>query len=139
MLGLPATVDIQLLTDAYGAIRVGGTRVLLDVIIVAFQAGATPEEIAQKFPRSMVTPATADESGLAEVSALVRRNINNRSFLRAKDRAPPGIEPFVLPPADCQLPSSSRADGLKLAFRPRVVAGCQQLMSSNSYANSRIH
>ena len=28
----------------------GGTRVLLDVIIVAFQAGATPEDIAQKFP-----------------------------------------------------------------------------------------
>jgi uncharacterized protein (DUF433 family) len=29
---------------------VGGTRVLLDVIIVAFQAGATPEDIAQQFP-----------------------------------------------------------------------------------------
>lgn len=50
MPGLPTTVDIPLLTDAYGAIRVSGTRVLLDVIIVAFQDGATPEEIAQKFP-----------------------------------------------------------------------------------------
>ena len=27
-----------------------GTRVLLDVIIVAFQAGATPEDIARQFP-----------------------------------------------------------------------------------------
>jgi uncharacterized protein (DUF433 family) len=50
MSGLPATVDIPLSTDAYGAIRVRGTRVLLDVIIVAFQAGATPEDIAQQFP-----------------------------------------------------------------------------------------
>jgi uncharacterized protein (DUF433 family) len=40
----------KLSTDAYGAIRVSGTRVLLDVIIVAFQAGATPEDIAQQFP-----------------------------------------------------------------------------------------
>lgn len=50
MFRLPATVDIPLSTDAYGAIRVGGTRVLLDVIIAAFQAGATPEAIVQQFP-----------------------------------------------------------------------------------------
>src|SRR5580704_10891952 len=50
MSGLPTTVDIPLSTDAYGAIRVRGTRVLLDVIIVAFQAGATPEGIVQQFP-----------------------------------------------------------------------------------------
>ena len=50
MSGLPAIVDIPLSIDAYGAIRVRGTRVLLDVIIVAFQAGATPEAIVQQFP-----------------------------------------------------------------------------------------
>lgn len=50
MLGLPATVVIPLASDAYGAIRVDRTRVLLDVIIVAFKAGATPEEIVQQFP-----------------------------------------------------------------------------------------
>jgi hypothetical protein len=48
MFGLPAIVDIPLSIDAYGAIRVSGTRVLLDVIIVAFQAGATPEAIVQR-------------------------------------------------------------------------------------------
>lgn len=47
---LPATVVIPLVTDAYGAIRVRGTRVLLDVIIVAFRAGATPEDIGQQLP-----------------------------------------------------------------------------------------
>ncbi len=50
MSGLPATGEIPLSTDAYGAIRVRGTRVMLDVIIVAFQDGATPEDIVQKFP-----------------------------------------------------------------------------------------
>src|SRR5438105_4060530 len=50
MSGLPAAVEIPLSPDAYGVIRVRGTRVLLDVIIVAFQDGATPEAIVQKFP-----------------------------------------------------------------------------------------
>ena len=50
MFGLPVSVDIPLSTDADGAIRVRGTRVLLDVIVVAFLAGATPEEIVQQFP-----------------------------------------------------------------------------------------
>lgn len=50
MSGLPTTAVIPLATDAYGAIRVRGTRLLLDMIIVAFQAGATPEDIAQRFP-----------------------------------------------------------------------------------------
>ena len=41
---------IPLLTDSDGVIRVGGTRVPLETVIEAFDAGATPEEIAQDFP-----------------------------------------------------------------------------------------
>ncbi len=33
-----------------GVIRVAGTRVVLEVLVTAFDAGATPEEIAQQFP-----------------------------------------------------------------------------------------
>lgn len=47
---LPTSVVIPLVTDAYGAIRVRGTRGLLDVIIVAFRGGATPEDIGHQFP-----------------------------------------------------------------------------------------
>jgi uncharacterized protein (DUF433 family) len=50
MAALPTTAIVPLFTDPDGAIRVEGTRVLLDVIIVAFKDGATPEEIAQQFP-----------------------------------------------------------------------------------------
>jgi uncharacterized protein (DUF433 family) len=50
MSALPTTAVVPLITDPHGAVRVRGTRVLLDTIISAFHAGATAEEIAQKFP-----------------------------------------------------------------------------------------
>lgn len=36
--------------DASGALRVGRSRVLLELVIRAFQDGATPEAIAQRYP-----------------------------------------------------------------------------------------
>jgi uncharacterized protein (DUF433 family) len=35
--------------DAHGVFRVGGSRVTLDLVVAAFQRGATAEEIAQDF------------------------------------------------------------------------------------------
>ena len=35
--------------DAGGALRVGGSRVLLELVIRAFQDGATPESIVQRY------------------------------------------------------------------------------------------
>jgi uncharacterized protein (DUF433 family) len=42
--------------DASGAFRIGHSRVLLELVIRAFQDGATPEAIAQRYP----TPTLAD-------------------------------------------------------------------------------
>ena len=36
--------------DTTGALRVGRSRVLVDLVIRAFQDGATPEAIAQRYP-----------------------------------------------------------------------------------------
>ena len=36
-------------SDADGVVRVAGTRVTLDTIVAAFEAGATAEEIAQQY------------------------------------------------------------------------------------------
>jgi uncharacterized protein (DUF433 family) len=48
---MTAVVDaIPLAMDAQGVFRVGGTRVTLDLVISAFQRGASAEEIAQDFP-----------------------------------------------------------------------------------------
>ena len=37
-------------SDADGVVRVAATRVTLDTIVAAFDAGATAEEIAQQYP-----------------------------------------------------------------------------------------
>lgn len=42
--------EIPLAKDSHGVYRVGGTRVTLDLVVGAFNRGATAEEIAQKFP-----------------------------------------------------------------------------------------
>ncbi len=36
--------------DADGVIRIGGSRVTLDTVVDAFDAGATAEEIVQQYP-----------------------------------------------------------------------------------------
>ena len=41
---------VPLRMDAGGVMRVGNTRVTLDTLIAAFGTGATPEEIAQRYP-----------------------------------------------------------------------------------------
>jgi uncharacterized protein (DUF433 family) len=44
------TDQVPLHKDADGVIRIGGTRVTLDTVIGAFNAGATAEEIVQQYP-----------------------------------------------------------------------------------------
>jgi uncharacterized protein (DUF433 family) len=45
-----ATEPVPLRTDADGSVRVGNSRVLLDVIIAAFRHGASPEQIVDQYP-----------------------------------------------------------------------------------------
>lgn len=44
------TERVPVHTDADGVVRVGGTRVTLDTLVAAFDAGATAEEILQQYP-----------------------------------------------------------------------------------------
>lgn len=44
------TEPVPLHTDQDGVIRVGGTRLTLETVVSAFDAGATPEEICDDFP-----------------------------------------------------------------------------------------
>ena len=41
---------IPLIQDSSGALRIGQSRVLLELVIRAFQDGATPETIVQRYP-----------------------------------------------------------------------------------------
>jgi uncharacterized protein (DUF433 family) len=47
---LVAAQAVPLVTDADGVVRVGGTRVTLDTVVVAFREGLTAEEIANQYP-----------------------------------------------------------------------------------------
>jgi len=49
-LNMPAVLDeIPLARDVHGVYRVGGTRVTLDLVVRAFNRGATAEEIVQMY------------------------------------------------------------------------------------------
>lgn len=41
--------------DSSGALRIGSSRVLLELVIRAFEDGATPETIAQQYPTTTLT------------------------------------------------------------------------------------
>lgn len=53
------TDALPLRTDEDGAIRVGSSRVLLEVVISAFNDGATAEAIVQRFPTVSLADAYA--------------------------------------------------------------------------------
>jgi uncharacterized protein (DUF433 family) len=59
--------------DASGAFRVGHSRVLVDLIIRAFQDGATPEAIAQRYPTAT----------LADLYAVIAYYLRHREELDA--------------------------------------------------------
>ena len=45
--------------DTEGVVRVGGTRVTLDSVVIAFRNGATAEEMVQQFPTLMLADVYA--------------------------------------------------------------------------------
>ena len=59
----PLTVIVPLREEPPGVLRVGKSRVLLELVLRAFKAGATPENIVQSY----------DTLNLADVYAVVSR------------------------------------------------------------------
>lgn len=50
MITIPATMDVPLWKHENGTIRVSGSRVLLELVIHAFNQGETPEGIIDSYP-----------------------------------------------------------------------------------------
>jgi len=59
--------------DSTGAFRVGESRVLLELVIHAFQDGATPETIVQRYPTTT----------LGDVYAVIGYYLRNRDEIEA--------------------------------------------------------
>lgn len=79
MIANPPTMTIPLRTDENGAIRVGDTRVLLELVIHAYFAGETPESIVDSYS-SLST---------ADVYAVIGYYLKNReeidAYVRQRD------------------------------------------------------
>ena len=77
----PLTVHVPLREEPAGVFRVGRSRVLLELVIQAFQGGATPEAIVQSY----------DTLNLADVYAVVSHYLANpvpfEEYLRERDAA----------------------------------------------------
>lgn len=73
------TIALPLRTDADGAIRIGNTRVLLEIVVHAFWRGETPENIVESFPTLT----------LADVYAVIAYYLQNRAavdgYMQAAD------------------------------------------------------
>lgn len=52
---LEPTVTVPLREDAHGVIRVGGTRVTLETLLVAWRNGSSAEHIAEQYPALSLT------------------------------------------------------------------------------------
>ena len=90
--------SVPLTTGDDGVIRVTGTRVTLDSIVAAFDAGATPEEIVQQYP-SVDLPTAYAVIAYAlmrrpEVDAYLERRGNVSTDVRAENEkrfSPDGV------------------------------------------------
>ena len=77
----PLTVVVPLREEPSGVLRVGKSRVLLELVLRAFKAGATPEAIAQSY----------DTLNLTDVYAVVTRYLAApepfEDYLRIREEA----------------------------------------------------
>jgi uncharacterized protein (DUF433 family) len=75
----PLTVTVPLREEPAGVLRVGKSRVLLELVLRKFNAGATPEAIVQSY----------DTLNLADVYAVVSRYLSApepfEEYLRLRD------------------------------------------------------
>jgi uncharacterized protein (DUF433 family) len=72
------TERIPLRMDAHGALRVGGTQVTLDVLMDAYDQGATPEQITQKFGELRL------DDVYAVITYYLRHTVEVRAYLAAR-------------------------------------------------------
>ena len=86
MLALPKTIPLRLLTDEYGAIRVGNTRVTLSSLIYANLQGETPEGIHESFDTVSLADIYAVLAYYAENQAAVEDYLREETALFEQGR-----------------------------------------------------
>lgn len=86
MLEIPAAIGVPLRIDEHGKIRVGNTRVLLEIVIHAFERGETAEDIIDSY----------STLSLADVYAVLAYYLTHRAevdaYVRQADEAAKRIQ-----------------------------------------------
>jgi len=98
--------------DVSGALRVGDSRVLLEMVIYAFEDGATPETIFQQYP----TTTLADIYSV--ISYYLRHRDSVRAYLADRNRQ-----------AEVTRVRIEESQGDQLGLRSRLLARRQSLAS----------
>ncbi len=99
MIPNPPVMTIPLQTDEHGAIRVGKTRVLLELVIHAYYLGETPESIVDSYP-SLTT---------ADVYAVIGYYLANREAIDAYVRQRDEQVDTILRDMEAKLTPEARA------------------------------
>ena len=98
-------MPVPIREDAQGVLRVGESRVLLELVLRAFQRGESPEEIADAFPTV----------SLAEVYAVLAHYLANRqhyaTYLAERDDT-----------ATSMRTQTERTQGSQVGLRDRLLA-----------------
>lgn len=82
-----STIAVPIEPSVDGVLHVGGTRVTLDTIVTAFQAGASAEEIALRYPSLELADVYAAISYYLQHQAEVEVYLQQRSEYAARVRA----------------------------------------------------
>ena len=85
---LKARADLpRIVEDEAGGLRLTGTRVTLDSILAAFEQGATPEEIALRFPTARLADVYAVIAWTLDHQSEVASYVRERESRRGRERA----------------------------------------------------
>ena len=99
MIPNPPKMTVPLRTDDHGAIRIGKTRVLLELVIHAYYRGETPEGIVDSYP-SLTT---------ADVYAVIGYYLANRSEIDAYVRQRDAQAEKIVGEIETNLTTAARA------------------------------
>lgn len=108
------TMTVPLRTDADGAVRIGKTRVLLELVIRAYYMGETPEGIVDSYP-SLTT---------ADVYAVLGYYLNHRAEIDAYVRQRDAEADELLRDLEANMSPEARALRTRLRAYREQAEGC---------------
>lgn len=110
MLEVPSTITVPFRIEETGAIRIGKSRVLLEVLITAFRQGETPEGIVESFPSLKL------EDVYAVIAYYLRHRDEVDTYVQSVEEAGQRLQ------AEIEAQYDSQVTSLRARLRARLTA-----------------